>query len=178
MNIRTQTERSRPLFRRHASARRSCGPSVFSRVSSRLPKPGVFLLMRGFLLGHARSSASVSFSTDCLPTTDASNHGNPCQSAGTENKGKRDETAVKAAAKTALVGSNGVNCTDAFGHKNPRKTWIFRGFELLRCKSASVQRLENCGARRAALRSYFLGSYALKSLILLTFLRMIFCGHP
>ena len=40
------------------------------------------------------------------------------------------------------------------------------------------QRLLNRGARRAALRLYFLGSYALKSLILLTFLRMIFCGHP
>ena len=83
---------------------------------------------QGFLLGHARSSASVSFSTDCLPTTDASNHGNPCQSAETENEGKRDETAVKAAAKTALVGSNGVKLYRAFGHKKTPENMDFPGF--------------------------------------------------
>ena len=52
------------------------------------------------------------------------------------------------------------------------------GFWMQNKNRKKTQRLENCGARRAAFKPYFLGSYALKSLILLTFLRMIFSRHP
>lgn len=43
--------------------------------------------------------------------------------------------------------------------KNPGKCGFSGVFELLSCEFASDQRLENCGARRAAFRPYFLRSH-------------------
>lgn len=132
MNIRTQTERNR-----------SETPVFVSTTCERTPQLRTFRFFQGFL-PVCQSRAFFSLCEDFFSVTLEALRpyrfqriacrrrmlpimGTHANLPKPKTRGSGAKRAVKAAAKTALVGSNGVKLYRAFGHKKPPENMDFPG---------------------------------------------------